>query len=93
MLAAARTMAGLGVRELADAAGVNKTTIVSLEQRDVIEVVARKRHGYTSAAVWDRIVAALGAHGVELVPATAAHGSACRLKRAGAETIDQGLKR
>lgn len=80
-LAAARALADLTIRDLAALAGVDKDTIVRLEGMDVIEVTERRRHGYTSREVWARIVSALAARGVELVPEGTTCGGGARWTR------------
>jgi hypothetical protein len=35
----------------------------------------KRRHGHVSREIWDRIVAALKRHGVELLPKTDEHGA------------------
>jgi hypothetical protein len=62
-LAAARALAGLGIRELAAAASVTVRTLHRLEIGGVIQVAQKKRHGCVQ-----QIVAALAVAGVELLP-------------------------
>ena len=80
-LAAARTLAGLTVRDLAALAKVNKATIVALEKRSAIEVTSRLRHGYTSGQLWERVTTALAEHGVVMVQETEDHGAGVRWTR------------
>jgi hypothetical protein len=77
-LAAARALAGLGIRELAAAAQTTPKTIHRLEKGGVIHVSEKKRHGCVQRAVWAQIVAALAAAGVELLPDNGNHGSGVR---------------
>src|SRR5215831_1700832 len=65
--AAARALAGLGIRELAAAAGVTPRTLHRLENGGVVHVSEKKRHGHLQRAVWERIMAALATAGVELL--------------------------
>ena len=81
LLAAARVLAGLTVRDLAAEAATTPRVITQLEQRDLIRVSPRQRHGYTSAALWGRIVQALARHGVEIVPDAEPHGAGVRWVR------------
>ena len=77
-LAAARVMAGMSVRELADKAGVNKSTIADLEGRDEFGVTLERRHGYVWTYTWEKIVTALRSAGVEFVPGNDLHGDGVR---------------
>jgi DNA-binding XRE family transcriptional regulator len=84
-LTAARALAELTVVELAAAAGVTPRTINRLETGGVIHVAEKRRHGHVSRAVWDRIVSALGEHGVELVPEGGDRGAGVRWARCRAD--------
>jgi hypothetical protein len=77
-LAAGRVLAGLGIRELARAAGIAPRTLHRLETAGVIHVSERKRHGHVQRAVWDRIVVALRDAGVELLQAGGSFGAGVR---------------
>ena len=78
VLAAARVLAGLTVRELAAEAATTPRVITQLERRALIRVSPRQRHGYTSADLWGRIFEALARHGVEVVPEAEQHGAGVR---------------
>lgn len=80
-LAAARALAGLSVRELAALANVDKDTITSLETRELIEITAKRRHGYVARATWVKITGALTVRGVELFHESAEHGAGVRYIR------------
>ena len=80
-LAAARTLAGLTVRELAGLSTVNKATIAELEGRELIEITAKRRHGYVARATWEKITGALTASGVEVFHETEGHGAGVRYIR------------
>src|SRR6516165_4757215 len=77
-ITAARALAELTVAELAETAGVALRTVHRLEIGGDLHVAERRRHGHVSREVWDRIVAALAHHGVELVPETSRHGAGAR---------------
>jgi hypothetical protein len=77
-ITAARALAELTVAELAEAAGVAVRSVHRLEIGGELPVAEKRRHGHVSREVWDRIVAALGRHGVELLPETAEHGAGVR---------------
>ena len=77
-VAAARVLAGIGVRELASAAAVTPRTVHRIETGGVVRVADGKRHGYVSGDVWGRIALALKRHGVELTPASGEHGLGVR---------------
>jgi hypothetical protein len=77
-LTAARALAHLTVAELAEAASVTIRTVHRLEVGGTVQVAERRRHGHVSRAIWDKIVAALAHHGVELVPETTRHGAGAR---------------
>jgi hypothetical protein len=77
-LAAARTLAGLGIRELASAAGIAVRTLHRLETGGAIYVAEKKRHGCVQRALWAQIVAALAAAGVELLSQGTSFGSGVR---------------
>ena len=68
LVSAARALARLTIKELAAAAGVTRRTVDEIEADAVVLVSPRRRHGYTSSAVWNRIVEALAGAGVELLP-------------------------
>jgi Helix-turn-helix domain len=77
-LAAARVLAGLGIRELAAAAGISIRTLHRLETGGAIHVTEKKRHGCVQRALWQQIIGALAAAGVELLPEGASFGSGVR---------------
>jgi hypothetical protein len=77
-LAAARALAGLGIRELAAAAGTTPRTLHRLEKGGTIHVSEKKRHGHVQRAVWERITGALEGAGVELLPQGAKFGAGVR---------------
>jgi hypothetical protein len=77
-LSAARALAELTVDELAGAASVTKGTVNRLETGGELHVAEKRRHGHVSREIWDRIVAALKRHGVELLPETEEHGAGVR---------------
>ena len=77
-LAAARALAGLGIRELAAAAGITPRTLHRLEMGGTIHVSEKKRHGCVQRAVWEQIIAALATAGIELLPQGASFGSGVR---------------
>ncbi|MFM9940582.1 MAG: hypothetical protein ACKVP7_13955 [Hyphomicrobiaceae bacterium] len=77
LLAAARALANLTVRELAAEADTTRRVISDLEQA-TIRVADRRRHGFTSPELWSRIIAALGRRGVEIVAANNGHGAGAR---------------
>ena len=79
-LAAARALAGLGIRELAARAGVTPRTLHRLEKSGTIHVSPKKRHGHVQRAVWERIIAALEEVGVDLLPQGASFGAGVRWK-------------
>jgi hypothetical protein len=77
-IAAARALAGLGIRELATAARIAPRTLHRLETGGVIHVSEKKRHGCVQRAVWEQIVAALTAVGVELLRQGTSFGAGVR---------------
>jgi hypothetical protein len=77
-IAAGRTLAGLGIRELAKAAAIAPRTLHRLETSGPIHVSEKKRHGHVQRVVWDRIVVALRNAGVELQQEGASFGSGVR---------------
>lgn len=77
-IAAARALAGIGVRELATSAGVTPRTITRIEAQEVVEVAPKLRHGHVSAETWGKIVDALLRAGVELTPSADRHGAGVR---------------
>ena len=79
-LAAARALAGLGIRELAAAADIAPRTLHRLEMGGVIHVSEKKRHGHVQRAVWERIIAALATAGVELLAEGGSFGAGVRWK-------------
>ena len=77
-LAAARALAGLGIRELAAAAEIAPRTLHRLETSGVIHVSEKRRHGHVQRAVWQRIMAALATAGVELLAEGGSFGAGVR---------------
>ena len=77
-LAAARALANMTIRNLADAASTTKRVVSDLELNGAIEISRKRRHGHTSRDLWDRIVAALAARGVEMTLGTDRHGGGVR---------------
>jgi hypothetical protein len=55
-----------------------KGTVHRLEIGGEMHISEKRRHGHVSREVWDRIVAALQRHGVELLPETKDHGAGVR---------------
>lgn len=79
-LAAARALAGHGIRELAAAADIAPRTLHRLETSGVIFVSEKKRHSHVQRAVWERIMAALARVGVELLAEEGSFGAGARWK-------------
>lgn len=77
-ITAARALAGLTVRELADRASTTKRVISELESGGLVKVSPERRHGHVSAELWSRIVTALQEAGVELVVERGGHGAGAR---------------
>jgi len=77
-LTAARAMAGLTVRELAEQASTTKRVISDLESGGSVKVSPERRHGHVSADLWARIVNALQEEGVELLPERGGRGAGAR---------------
>jgi hypothetical protein len=77
-LTAARALAGLGIRELAAAAGIAPRTLHRLEIGGTIQVAEKKRHGHLQRAVWQKIVVARREAGVVLLPEGGSFGSGVR---------------
>jgi hypothetical protein len=77
-ITAARALAGLTIVELADSAGVTPRTVHRLETSGTLSIAERKRHGFVSREVWERIVDVLARNGVELTPETMRAGSGVR---------------
>jgi hypothetical protein len=80
-IAAARALSNMSVRDLAQAAGVTARTIGRLEVDMAITIAPKLRHGHVSRATFDKIVAALTEHGVELLPEDEDYGSGVRWKK------------
>jgi len=78
LIAAGRALAGLTLRELAAEAGVTYRTVNRIETGGIIQVAPEHRHGAVARDTWDKIVDALERHGVELFPASGAHGAGVR---------------
>lgn len=77
-ITAARALAGLTVRELADRACTTKRVISDLESSGPVRVSPERRHGHVSAELWARIINALQEAGVELLSERGGHGSGAR---------------
>lgn len=77
-LTAARALAEMTVADLAEKAEVTPRTVHRIEIGGPFSVSPSRRHGYVSADVWERIVAALREAGVELLPEDGSHGSGVR---------------
>jgi hypothetical protein len=77
-IAAARALANVGVKELAEAAGVTPRTIGRLEVDDAIAVAPKRRHGHVTKSTFDKIMSALAERGVELLPEREGHGAGVR---------------
>ena len=77
-ITAARALAGLTVRELADKASTTKRVISDIESGGPVRVSPQRRRGYVSANLWKRIVEALQEAGVELLPERGGHGAGAR---------------
>jgi hypothetical protein len=60
------------------AAGTTTRTSSRLEVGGPVYVAAKKRHGHVEVVLWDRILAALQAAGVELLPQGASFGAGVR---------------
>lgn len=80
LLAAGRVLAGMSVRQLAEAAGIDKATLNRLEQSGMIEIAPTegRRTGMVSGRVWAAIVAALRNADVEIVAEASEHGEGVR---------------
>src|SRR5262249_15566390 len=77
-LSAGRELAGLTILELAAAASIAPRTLNRLEKGGVIHVSEKKRRGHVQRAVWQRIIAALAAAGVDLLPESVLFGAGVR---------------
>lgn len=77
-ITAARALAGLTVRELADRASTTKRVISDLESGGLVKVSPERRHGHISAELWTRIVTALEESGVKLLSEGGGHGAGAR---------------
>jgi hypothetical protein len=82
LIAAARALAGMTVRDLAEAAETTKRVVSDLEQRPQILISPTRRHGYVSRDLWSRITGALGTAGVELCPEKSGGGAGVRWAQA-----------
>jgi len=74
-----RTLARLDIRELAAAAGVAVRTLHRLEAGGPIYVPEKRRHGWQSV-LWEQIIGALAAAGVELLAQGSSFGAGVRWK-------------
>jgi hypothetical protein len=77
-IAAARALAGVTMRELAAAAQTTVRMISDLEARPTFQVSPKRRHGFTSRDLWQRITGALGTRGVVLIQANEEGGAGVR---------------
>jgi Helix-turn-helix len=77
-IAAARALANISTKELAEAAGVTARTIGRLEVDAPIDISPRRRRGHVSRATFDKIKDALAKRGVELVEETESTGAGAR---------------
>ena len=77
-LAAARALAGIGIRQLAQLAGTTTRTLHRLENGGPIHVAEKKRHGCVQSELWAQIIAALRTTGVELLPQGSSFGAGVR---------------
>lgn len=91
-LTAARALAEMTVADLAEKAEVTPRTVHRIEIGGPFSVSPSRRHGYVSADVWDRIVAALRNAGVELLSEDGAHGSGARWMKPRSERPDPPQK-
>lgn len=66
LIAAARALAGMTVRDLAAKARTGRSVISDLEQQETVLVSPTRRHGFVSRDLWGRIIDALQASGVEI---------------------------
>ena len=78
LLAAARTLAGLTVIDLALEASVTPRTVGRIERTTINAVSPKLRHGHIAAATLRRIIQALARHGVEIIPEAEPHGAGVR---------------
>jgi DNA-binding XRE family transcriptional regulator len=77
-IAAARALANINTKELAEAAGVTPRTIGRIEVDATIHISPRRRHGHVAQETLHKIVAALRQRGVELLPEGVSHGAGVR---------------
>jgi transcriptional regulator with XRE-family HTH domain len=84
-IAAARALAGLTVRDLADKASTTKRVISEIETSAVVRISPGRQHGHVSAELWTRIINALKDAGVELLPERSGHGTGARWTRPRSE--------
>ena len=77
-IAAARALANVGAKELAEAASVTPRTIGRLETDDAIAVAPKRRHGHVTKSTFDKTINALAERGVELLPEREGHGAGVR---------------
>ena len=82
VVTAGRALAGLTILELAVASRVDERTIRRIEANREITIAPKLRHGHVSRDIWDKIVDALDAAGVELVPPDQDHGAGVRWRDA-----------
>jgi hypothetical protein len=85
-------LAGLGIHELAAAAGVAPRTLHRLEMTGVIYVAEEKRHGHVQRAVWDGIVGAVQLVGVELLAEVGVPAATCAGHRRARGRRDRVLR-
>lgn len=77
-ITAARMLAGLTVRELADKAETTKRVISDIETGGLVQVSPTRQHGHISADLWGRIISALEKAGVQLLMERGGHGAGVR---------------
>ncbi len=86
-LTAARALAGVTMRELAEHAQTTRRVISDLETSGAIQIAETRRRGHVTRELWDRIVTALRDAGVELLPEGQGHGSGVRWARPRADRV------
>jgi DNA-binding XRE family transcriptional regulator len=80
-LTAARALARLTVRQMADLASTTKRVICELETRGAFSITETRKKGAVTRALWERIVAVLADAGVEIVAEGRGHGSGARWRQ------------